>query len=130
MGVGRFLVQLSYEFSKLEKRPGSPERPLSDLGLMTYRSYWKEVVIKCLLERKEEALSVNAISGYTGMTIDDIKTTIKDNKLLRNVDEEVAWTLTTEQVNEWKKKNRTRMLNLNSSCVCWTAHPRPTKKSE
>jgi hypothetical protein len=131
MGVGRFLVQLSYEFSKLEKRPGSPERPLSDLGLMTYRSYWKEAVIQCLIEHQDETLSVNAISAYTGMTIEDIKTAIKDNKFLRMVDGEYIWALTNEQVNEWRAKRRKRMLELNPTCVRWTPHPRPvTKKGE
>jgi hypothetical protein len=130
MGVGRFLVQLSYEFSKIEKRPGSPERPLSDLGLMTYRSYWKEAVIQCFLDHQDEALSVNAISTYTGMTLDDIKTAIKDNRFLRTVDGELSWAITTEQINEHKAKLRRRLLNLNPNCVRWIPHPRPLKKGE
>lgn len=44
-GYGRFLIQFSYELSKLERKVGSPEKPLSDMGLLSYRSYWSWVLL-------------------------------------------------------------------------------------
>lgn len=41
-------VHLGYLLSKVEAKIGSPERPLSDLGLVSYRSYWKDVLLNYL----------------------------------------------------------------------------------
>jgi len=39
---------VGYLLSKVEEKIGSPERPLSDLGLISYRSYWKDVLLNYL----------------------------------------------------------------------------------
>ena len=44
--AGKFLIAMSYELSKLEGRVGTPERPLSDLGLVSYLGFWTRQLLQ------------------------------------------------------------------------------------
>ena len=49
-GYGKFLIKFSYEISKLEKKMGTPERPLSDLARRVYISWWRNQIIRYMLD--------------------------------------------------------------------------------
>ncbi|KAI9593033.1 acyl-CoA N-acyltransferase [Syncephalis fuscata] len=51
-GYGRFLIELSYELSKLENTTGHPEKPLSDLGLRGYESFWIASLLRALIDQE------------------------------------------------------------------------------
>ncbi|KAI4123527.1 MAG: hypothetical protein LQ338_005227 [Usnochroma carphineum] len=95
MGFGKLLIAFSYELSKREGKVGSPEKPLSDLGLLGYRAYWAETVVDILLggggadgaddgeggQRGE--VSVEELGGLTAMTTGDVLHTLQNLNMLR-----------------------------------------------
>ncbi|CZS89008.1 probable histone acetyltransferase ESA1 [Rhynchosporium agropyri] len=77
-GYGRLLIQFSYELSSIENKLGSPEKPLSDLGLLSYRQYWTENLLEALLEINEEGTktSIEALAHSLSMTPADVESTL------------------------------------------------------
>ncbi|CAR28580.1 hypothetical protein ZYGR_0S02140 [Zygosaccharomyces rouxii] len=81
-GYGKLLIEFSYELSKKEGKVGSPEKPLSDLGLLSYRAYWADTLIKILVEHRNE-ITIEEISQMTSMTTMDILHTAKTLNILK-----------------------------------------------
>lgn len=82
-GFGRLLISFSYELSKREGKLGSPEKPLSDLGLLGYRQYWRETLVELLIEPNREAMSENELAVLTAMTEKDVHETLVVFNMLR-----------------------------------------------
>ena len=82
-GYGRLLISFSYELSKREGKLGSPEKPLSDLGLLGYRQYWRETLVELLMEQGRESISENELAILTSMTEKDVHETLVVLNMLR-----------------------------------------------
>ncbi|KAI9287215.1 acyl-CoA N-acyltransferase [Umbelopsis sp. AD052] len=80
-GYGQYLIDFSYLLTKREGKTGTPERPLSDLGLLSYRSYWRSVLFR-ELRKVDEAISVEELSSRTSLTPDDIISCLQLNDML------------------------------------------------
>ena len=65
-GYGKLLIAFSYELSKMEQVVGSPEKPLSDLGKLSYRSYWSWVLLE-ILRNFRGTLSIRVIIMTTSI---------------------------------------------------------------
>lgn len=70
-GYGNLLISFSYLLTRVEGKTGSPEKPLSDMGLVSYRNYWRLMLSYELLHQRTP-LSIVDLSRRTGMTPDDI----------------------------------------------------------
>ncbi|KAL5021148.1 hypothetical protein ScPMuIL_000303 [Solemya velum] len=82
-GYGKMLIDFSYLLSKVEHKIGSPERPLSDLGLISYRSYWKEVLLGYLHKYKGNDICIKDVSQETGINANDIVSTLQALGMLK-----------------------------------------------
>uniref|UniRef100_A0A665XA58 histone acetyltransferase n=1 Tax=Echeneis naucrates TaxID=173247 RepID=A0A665XA58_ECHNA len=76
-GFGRFLIDFSYLLTRQEGQAGSPEKPLSDLGRLSYLAYWKSVILEYLYKHPDKHISVKGISRATGMCPHDIADTLQ-----------------------------------------------------
>uniref|UniRef100_A0A2K5JP97 Histone acetyltransferase n=1 Tax=Colobus angolensis palliatus TaxID=336983 RepID=A0A2K5JP97_COLAP len=81
-GYGKFLIAFSYELSKLESTVGSPEKPLSDLGKLSYRSYWSWVLLEILRDFRG-TLSIKDLSQMTSITQNDIISTLQSLNMVK-----------------------------------------------
>lgn len=87
-GYGKFLIAFSYELSKMDRVIGSPEKPLSDLGKLSYRSYWSWVLLECLRGYRQapsslQQLSVRELSSITSITQSDIISTLQSLNMVK-----------------------------------------------
>lgn len=85
-GYGRFLIDLSYALSKRENRLGSPEKPLSDLGLISYRSFWSQTLletIKTFYQKKKVFPLISELAKATSILRLDVVDTLNTLGLTR-----------------------------------------------
>ncbi|RDI80854.1 hypothetical protein Vi05172_g9256 [Venturia inaequalis] len=80
-GFGHMLIDFSYLLTKNERKMGSPEKPLSDMGLVSYRGYWRLTLCE-LLRKHKGTISISRISELTGMTPDDIVSALEGLRAL------------------------------------------------
>lgn len=83
-GYGRLLIQFSYELSRREGKAGSPEKPLSDLGLLSYRQYWIENLMDILMRvnADDDRVSIESLALQLAMTTADVEHTLQAFKML------------------------------------------------
>lgn len=132
-GYGNLLIDFSYLLTRAEQRTGSPEKPLSDMGLVSYRNYWRLIMCKYLLEQagdqgrsgKMLGLSIRKISEDTGMTADDVISALEGlrclvrDPLTKIYAFRVDLKFCREYVAKWEAKKYVR---LNPKALTWTPY--------
>lgn len=130
-GYGNLLIDFSYLLTKAEQRTGSPEKPLSDMGLVSYRNYWRLIMCKYLLDHASDegsrtaGLSIRKISDDTGMTADDVISALEGLRCLVRDPQtglyafRVDLNFCQEYVAKWEAKD---YVKLASSGLTWTPY--------
>ncbi|KAM3860121.1 histone acetyltransferase KAT7 [Diretmus argenteus] len=122
-GFGKMLIDFSYLLSKVEEKVGSPERPLSDLGLISYRSYWKEVLLRYMYNFQGKEISIKEISQETAVNPVDIVSTLQSLQMLKYWKGKHLVLKRQDLIDEWKAKETKRGNNnktIDPSSLKWT----------
>uniref|UniRef100_A0A673W7F1 Histone acetyltransferase n=1 Tax=Salmo trutta TaxID=8032 RepID=A0A673W7F1_SALTR len=122
-GYGKMLIDFSYLLSKVEEKVGSPERPLSDLGLISYRSYWKEVLLRYMYNFQGKEISIKEISQETAVNPVDIVSTLQSLQMLKYWKGKHLVLKRQDLIDEWKSKETKRGSNnktIDPSSLKWT----------
>ncbi|XP_078061507.1 histone acetyltransferase KAT8 isoform X2 [Mustelus asterias] len=119
-GYGKFLIAFSYELSKLESTVGSPEKPLSDLGKLSYRSYWSWVLLEILRDFRG-TLSIKDLSQMTSITQNDIISTLQSLNMVKYWKGQHVICVTPKLVEEHLKSAQYKKPPITDSiCLKWT----------
>ncbi|KAF8070602.1 histone acetyltransferase, MYST superfamily [Lyophyllum atratum] len=118
-GYGKLLIEFSYELSKKEQKLGSPEKPLSDLGLLGYRAYWAEIIIDLLLECPDGELSVDDIAQRTSITHADVMNTCTTLQLFKHYKGQHILCLNNAVLEKHQKAKAKRRRRIHPECLKW-----------
>uniref|UniRef100_A0A8W7Q4D3 Histone acetyltransferase n=1 Tax=Anopheles coluzzii TaxID=1518534 RepID=A0A8W7Q4D3_ANOCL len=97
-GYGKLLIGFSYELSRLEGVIGSPEKPLSDLGKLSYRSYWAYTLLKLIKDYR--TTTIKELSELSGITPDDIIYTLQSMNMVKYWKGQHVICVTMKQIQE------------------------------
>nr|XP_060625113.1 histone acetyltransferase KAT6B isoform X2 [Anolis sagrei ordinatus] len=121
-GFGRFLIDFSYLLSRREGQAGSPEKPLSDLGRVSYLAYWKSVVLEYLYCHHEKQISIKGMSRATGMCPHDIATTLQHHRMIDRREEKFVVIKREKLISSHMEKLKTnpRINEVDPESLRWT----------
>ncbi|XP_057315307.1 histone acetyltransferase KAT5-like isoform X1 [Hydractinia symbiolongicarpus] len=124
MGYGKLLIEFSYELSKFEGKTGHPEKPLSDLGLLSYRSYWSQTILEILLQLKCEegttpSLTINEICEMTSIRKEDVISTLQHLNLLQYYKGQYVICITKDILDSHAKSMKKRKIRIDPKCLHW-----------
>lgn len=106
-GYGKILIDFSYLLSKKDKKIAGPEKPLSDLGLLSYRAYWLEVILEELSQSKD--ITIKGLSLKTHITEEDIIGTLVAYKMIKYYGEDLVIVVNDSMYNKMMKGRNSKV---------------------
>ncbi|CAG9532301.1 unnamed protein product [Cercopithifilaria johnstoni] len=124
-GFGRFLIDFSFLLSRKEGMTGTPERPLSDLGRFSYKSYWRSAICEYLYKNispdKTKRLTLRGIARGTGISVYDVMETLQSLNILQRIDSQMVIVLNMTMLkSHWTRaKNDAKRIWLDETKLSW-----------
>ncbi|EDW75474.2 uncharacterized protein Dwil_GK23796 [Drosophila willistoni] len=117
-GYGKVLIEFSYILSQFEHKIGAPEKPLSDLGLLSYRSYWSQAILEVLLSQvpveneERPSISVKEISECTSIRKEDVISTLHLSNIIKYYRGQYIACITPEIIEQHKRSLEKRSVRI------------------
>ncbi|EDV25308.1 uncharacterized protein TRIADDRAFT_55230 [Trichoplax adhaerens] len=121
-GFGRFLIDFSYLLSRVEGQPGTPEKPLSPLGMISYHRYWQSAILEYFhYHSNDEHVTIKDISRASGIDPHDIAAMLEYMNMIQRSDEGFVIIVDNDRVKKHMEKlaNRKR-IETDPECLQWT----------
>ncbi|XP_017045921.1 histone acetyltransferase Tip60 [Drosophila ficusphila] len=126
-GYGKLLIEFSYELSKFEGKTGSPEKPLSDLGLLSYRSYWAQTILEIFISQnpstdgEKPTITINDICECTSIKKEDVISTLQNLNLINYYKGQYIVCINRDTIEQHRRAMDKRKIRIDSKCLHWTA---------
>ena len=127
-GYGKLIIDVSYQITIREGKVGSPEKPLSDLGQLSFRSYWTAVLLHTLSEHRGN-LSIRDISLMTAIKTDDIISTLQSLNLIKYWKGQHVISVSPKIVDEHLARNARPSLRCETDKLRWQPAPDENQSS-
>ncbi|SPO37998.1 probable ESA1 - histone acetyltransferase [Pseudozyma flocculosa] len=118
-GYGKLLIEFSYELTKRENKLGSPEKPLSDLGLLGYRAYWAETIVELLLKTDED-ISIEEVAHKTAIVHADVLHTCMALNMLKQYQGKHYLVLSDAVIAQHDRQAKKKRRRINPDKLNWT----------
>jgi len=124
-GYGRLLIEFSYLLSQVEGKLGSPEKPLSDLGLLSYRSYWSNAVLEALIQYLDSptesppSLTILELCDRLCMKKEDVISTLQHLNLIHYYKGQYVICLSNEIIDQHRKSMFRRKVRIDEKYLQW-----------
>jgi len=102
---------------------GSPERPLSDLGAVSYRSYWGSELLRILRDVPTDNISIIELATQTSIRPHDIITTLRHMGLITQLKNTTVINISKAMLQEHTRKEASKKKNrilIDFSRLHWT----------
>ena len=114
----------------MENKVGSPEKPLSDLGLISYRSYWKDLLLKYLSSYNQKSVCIKDIGNEMAVSTYDIVSTFQWMGMMKYWKGKHILLKNHDLLEEYKarlKRRRGDYKTIEPDCLNWRPYvPPPT----
>lgn len=127
-GYGKFLIAFSFELSLIEGKVGTPEVPLSDLGFLSYFSWWSQRLVDILLKSDREDITIADLSKETAIKQTDIIMVLERLNILRYYQGQHVLFTEKKYLEDVYKLTGRPTIPINRECLHWTPYIPPSSK--